>query len=289
MQKQVSELAMRMCFGSALVAATLVGSLGQTVAQPYYYPRDNDDYYYDPPPPYYSPPRAYYGRPPNADYYGPPPEGYYPPYGQHYRQAGSTPSTYGRPSSSYYANPGGLIAGLPPEDQPEANNTAEPPPQFRRQFVAYATNEPAGTVVIDTPHTFLYLVLGQGKALRYGIGVGRNGFTWSGTERISRMSKWPDWHPPPEMIARQPYLPRFTAGGEGNPMGARALYLGNTEYRIHGTNQPSTIGHFVSSGCIRLTNEDVEDLYNRVNVGTRVVVLAGSSPASAAAQSPFAR
>ena len=117
-------------------------------------------------------------------------------------------------------------------------------------------------------------MLGHGKALRYGIGVGRNGFTWSGTERISRMSKWPDWHPPKEMIARQPYLPRFTAGGEGNPMGARALYLGNTEYRIHGTNQPSTIGHFVSSGCIRLTNEDVEDLYNRVTVGTRVVVLA---------------
>jgi hypothetical protein len=140
-----------------------------------------------------------------------------------------------------------------------------------------------------TPHTFLYLVLGHSKAMRYGIGVGRNGFTWSGTERISRMSKWPDWHPPPEMIARQPYLPRFTAGGVGNPMGARALYLGNTEYRIHGTNQPSTIGHFVSSGCIRLTNEDVEDLYNRVNVATRVVVLAGPSPASAAGQRLFAR
>jgi lipoprotein-anchoring transpeptidase ErfK/SrfK len=171
---------------------------------------------------------------------------------------------------------------LPPEDQPESNQLAELPPQFRRQLVAYVAAEPAGTIIIDTPHTFLYLVLDHGKALRYGIGVGRNGFTWSGTERISRMSKWPDWHPPKEMIARQPYLPRFTAGGEGNPMGARALYLGNTEYRIHGTNQPSTIGHFVSSGCIRLTNEDVEDLYNRVTVGTRVVVLPGSYPVSAA-------
>jgi lipoprotein-anchoring transpeptidase ErfK/SrfK len=176
-----------------------------------------------------------------------------------------------------------------PEDQPETNQSAELPPQFRRQLVAYATTEPAGTIIIDTPHTFLYLVLGHGKALRYGIGVGRTGFTWSGTERISRMSKWPDWHPPKEMIERQPYLPRFTAGGEGNPLGARALYLGNTEYRIHGTNQPSTIGHFVSSGCIRLTNEDVEDLYNRVSVGTRVVVLPGSSPVSASAQGRVAR
>jgi lipoprotein-anchoring transpeptidase ErfK/SrfK len=277
-----------MFFASALVAAALIGSFGQTVAQPYYYPRDSNDYYYDPPPRYYTPPRGY-GRPPNADYYGPPPEGYYPPYGQDYRQAGPTPSTYAAPSGPDYAplpNRGssGWIAGLPPEDQPEANQTAELPPQFHRQLVAYATNEPAGTVVIDTPHTFLYLVLGHGKALRYGIGVGRNGFTWSGTQRISRLSKWPDWHPPPEMIARQPYLPRFTAGGVGNPMGARALYLGNTEYRIHGTNQPSTIGHFVSSGCIRLTNEDVEDLYNRVSVGTRVVVLPGSPPVAASAQ-----
>jgi len=178
---------------------------------------------------------------------------------------------------------------LPPEDQPESNQSAELPPQFRRQFVAYVTTEPAGTIIIDTPHTFLYLVLGQGKALRYGIGVGRNGFTWSGTERVSRMSKWPDWHPPKEMLGRQPYLPRFTAGGAGNPMGARALYLGNTEYRIHGTNQPSTIGHFVSSGCIRLTNEDVEDLYNRVSLGTRVVVLRASSAVSASAQSQEAR
>ena len=124
-------------------------------------------------------------------------------------------------------------------------------------------------------------MLGNGQAIRYGIGVGREGFTWNGAERVSRMAEWPDWHPPSEMIERQPYLPRFMAGGEGNPMGARALYLGKTIYRIHGTNQPSTIGSFVSSGCIRLTNEDVTDLYYRVKVGTRVVVLPGKPPATA--------
>ena len=147
----------------------------------------------------------------------------------------------------------------------------------------YQTREPAGTIIIDTPNTYLYLVLGNGKAMRYGIGVGREGFTWSGAERVSRMAEWPDWHPPVEMIERQPYLPRFMAGGEGNPLGARALYLGKTLYRIHGTNQPSTIGTFVSSGCIRLTNEDVSDLYTRVQVGTRVVVLPGRPPATASA------
>ena len=131
------------------------------------------------------------------------------------------------------------------------------PPQFRRQVVDYVTLEPAGTIIIDTPNTYLYLVLGNGKAMRYGIGVGREGFTWTGTERISRMKEWPDWFPPKEMIERQPYLPRFMAGGDTNPLGARAMYLGNTLYRIHGTNQPSTIGTFVSSGCIRLTNDDV--------------------------------
>ena len=126
-------------------------------------------------------------------------------------------------------------------------------------------------------------MLGQGKALRYGIGVGREGFTWTGAEKVSRMAEWPDWHPPEEMIDRQPYLPRFMAGGDGNPLGARALYLGKTLYRIHGTNQPSTIGTFVSSGCIRLTNDDVSDLYTRVKVGTRVVVLPGKPPATTAA------
>ena len=137
--------------------------------------------------------------------------------------------------------------------------------------------------MIDTQNTYLYLILGGGKAIRYGIGVGREGFTWAGAERVSRMAEWPDWHPPSEMIERQPYLPRFMAGGEGNPLGARALYLGKTLYRIHGTNQPSTIGSFVSSGCIRLTNEDITDLFYRVKVGTRVVVLAGKPPATASA------
>ena len=173
----------------------------------------------------------------------------------------------GRPST---------IAGLPPDEQPETGPRKELPPQFRRQIVDYVSKEPAGTIVIDTPNTYLYLVLGDGKAMRYGIGVGREGFTWTGTERISRMKEWPDWFPPKEMIERQPYLPRFMAGGDTNPLGARAMYLGSTLYRIHGTNQPSTIGTFVSSGCIRLANEDVADLYSRVSVGTRVVVLPGA-------------
>ena len=159
-------------------------------------------------------------------------------------------------------------------------------PQFRRQLVDYTTIEPAGTIIIDTPNTYLYLILGNGKALRYGVGVGREGFTWSGAERISRMKEWPDWFPPKEMIERQPYLPRFMAGGETNPLGARALYLGNTVYRIHGTNQPSTIGTFVSSGCIRLTNTDIEDLFSRVSVGTRVVVLPGAMSGTASSQPP---
>jgi lipoprotein-anchoring transpeptidase ErfK/SrfK len=166
----------------------------------------------------------------------------------------------------------------PSPEEPEAGSAEALPPQFHRQIVDYRTSEPAGTIVIDTPNTFLYLVLEGGKAIRYGVGVGREGFTWSGSQRINRMAEWPDWRPPAEMIQRQPYLPRFMAGGPGNPMGARALYLGNTIYRIHGTNQPATIGNFVSSGCIRLVNEDIEDLYNRVTLGTRVVVLPGRPP-----------
>ena len=153
----------------------------------------------------------------------------------------------------------------------------ELPTALRRQIVAYSGNEPVGTIIVDTAHTYLYLVLGNGKAMRYGIGVGREGFTWSGTQSISKKAEWPDWTPPAEMIARQPYLPRFMAGGPGNPLGARALYLGNSEYRIHGTNDPTTIGKHVSSGCIRLQNADVIDLYSRVNVGTRVIVLPNAS------------
>jgi lipoprotein-anchoring transpeptidase ErfK/SrfK len=187
---------------------------------------------------------------------------------------------------------------LPPEDQPETGQPKELPANLKKQLVDFSTKEPAGTLIVDTAHTYLYLVLGNGKAMRYGIGVGRDGFTWTGTERISRMKEWPDWFPPSEMIERQPYLPRMMAGGPGNPLGARALYLGNTLYRIHGTNQPSTIGSFVSSGCIRLLNEDIEDLYSRVQVGTRVVVWPGKAPehiantaaqpAPAAAASPAA-
>jgi len=174
------------------------------------------------------------------------------------------------------------VAALPPDLRPDSS-FKELPPRFRRNVVDYKTKEPPGTLVVDTQNTYLYLVLEKGKAMRYGIGVGREGFTWAGTERVSRMAEWPDWHPPEEMIERQPYLPRFMAGGPSNPLGARALYLGGTIYRIHGTNQPSTIGSFVSSGCIRLVNEDVMDLYSRVKVGTRVVVLPGKAPSGSSA------
>ncbi len=181
------------------------------------------------------------------------------------------------------------VAALPPEDQPEIGQPKELPPQFRRQVVDYKTKEPAGTIVIDTPSTFLYYVNGDGTAIRYGIGVGRDGFTWKGTERITRMAEWPDWHPPAEMIERQPYLPRFMAGGESNPLGARALYLGKTIYRVHGTNQPSTIGQFVSSGCIRMLNDDVQDLYTRVKIGTKVVVLGDSKGGPTASNTSASR
>ena len=159
----------------------------------------------------------------------------------------------------------------PVEEQTEQGYQA--PAQFRRQVVAYTGSEAPGTIIIDTPNTYLYLVQPGGRAIRYGIGVGRDGFRWSGVQHITKKAEWPDWTPPPEMIARQPYLPRFMAGGPTNPLGARAMYLGNTVYRIHGTNAPSTIGQRVSSGCIRLTNEDVTDLASRVTIGTRVVVI----------------
>ena len=152
------------------------------------------------------------------------------------------------------------------------------PERLRRATVAFDTREAPGTIIIDTGNTALYYVLGQGRAIRYGVGVGRDGFTWSGVQTISRKAEWPDWYPPAEMVARQPYLPRFVAGGPGNPLGARAMYLGSSAYRIHGTNDPSTIGKFVSSGCIRMTNEDVADLFSRVNIGTRVVVLPKNAP-----------
>lgn len=148
----------------------------------------------------------------------------------------------------------------------------ELPPEFKRTAVLYRTTEAPGTIIVHTSERYLYVVQGNGRALRYGIGVGREGFQWQGLLKISRKQEWPDWTPPPEMIARQPYLPRFMAGGPGNPMGARALYLGATVYRIHGTNQPQTIGSAVSSGCFRLVNADIIDLYERIPVGTKVIV-----------------
>ncbi len=179
-----------------------------------------------------------------------------------------------------FANPPAQAQVAPQADEPA---DAEPQdPRFQRQVVDYRTAEAPGTVVIDTPNTYLYYVLGNGKALRYGIGVGREGFTWAGVKTVVKKAEWPDWTPPQEMIARQPYLPRFVAGGPGNPLGARAMYLGGTVYRIHGTNNPATIGHQVSSGCIRLTNDDVADLYERVQVGAKVIVLPQNAPARVA-------
>jgi lipoprotein-anchoring transpeptidase ErfK/SrfK len=174
----------------------------------------------------------------------------------------ASPSPDAFPADDVVANP-----------QVDENDATVVPERFRRTIVAYDSREAPGTVVIDTANTQLYYILGQGRAVRYGVGVGREGFAWAGTQTVSRKAEWPDWRPPAAMIARQPYLPRFMAGGPGNPLGARAMYLGASDYRIHGTNDPSTIGKFVSSGCIRLTNEDVEDLFARVNVGAKVVVL----------------
>jgi lipoprotein-anchoring transpeptidase ErfK/SrfK len=169
------------------------------------------------------------------------------------------------------------------DDQPGYEPSAEQEqldPQYQRQLVFYRTSEPPGTIIIQTAEKYLYLVQGGNRAIRYGIGVGRDGFQWQGLVKISRKQEWPDWRPPPEMIERQPYLPRFMAGGPGNPLGARAMYLGATVYRIHGTNQPDTIGSKVSSGCFRLINPDVIDLFDRVPVGTRVIVRQTPSVAS---------
>ena len=162
----------------------------------------------------------------------------------------------------------------PDADEPGlvADDGYELEPEWKKQVVYFRTTEAPGTIIVVTAERHLYLVQGNGRAIRYGIGVGREGFTWQGLVNITRKSEWPDWTPPPEMIARQPYLPRFMAGGPGNPLGARAMYLGTTVYRIHGTNRPDTIGTAVSSGCFRLVNRDVADLYERVPVGTKVVI-----------------
>jgi lipoprotein-anchoring transpeptidase ErfK/SrfK len=314
---------LRSSLSIVVIAFALAGSVGTAAAQ--YYPPPPPGY----PPPYAAaplppPPGAVYdprddesGAPVGGPYVPlPPPPGarVYPgSYDGLPPQPAPTVDGFQRPPADVASGPGSddvtgtvrtptyapppaaaqnrdaVIAALPPDEQPETGPRKELPPQFRRQVVDYVSREPAGTIVIDTPNTYLYLVLGNNKAMRYGVGVGREGFTWAGAERITRMKEWPDWFPPKEMIERQPYLPRFMAGGDTNPLGARAMYLGNTVYRIHGTNQPSTIGTFVSSGCIRLTNDDVEDLFSRVTVGTRVVVLPGSAPASASVQNTITR
>ena len=159
------------------------------------------------------------------------------------------------------------------DDAQVGDENAKLPPRLQTRIVNYASSEAPGTIIVDTPHTYLYYILGNGKAMRYAIGVGREGFTWSGVKHIAQKREWPDWYPPPEMIKRQPYLPRMMAGGPGNPLGARALYIGGTEYRIHGTNDPTTIGKDVSSGCIRLTNDNIMDLYKRAKIGAKVIVL----------------
>lgn len=189
-------------------------------------------------------------------------------------RASSTPVYVAPPVHASTPAPAPIPAPL--AEPPKAD--ADVPGALVRQVVDYASRQTPGTVIIDTGNTFLYFVLNDRQAMRYGIGVGREGFTWSGEQTVARKAEWPDWHPPAEMVSRQPYLPRFMAGGPGNPLGARAMYLGETEYRIHGTNKPDTIGKRVSSGCIRLTNEDVVDLYERVKVGAKVIVL----PAAAA-------
>jgi len=188
-------------------------------------------------------------------------------------------------STAAASSPLGTSLNMRPDQMPMVDEQPEQgyetPAQFKRQVVAYTGNEAPGTIIIDTQNTFLYLVQSGGRAIRYGIGVGRDGFRWSGVQTVTKKAEWPDWTPPAEMIARQPYLPRFMAGGPTNPLGARAMYLGSTIYRIHGTNAPQTIGQRVSSGCIRLTNEDVIDLASRVNVGTKVIVINGDHRANA--------
>ena len=232
-----------------------------------------------------------YRQAPDQGYGQQAPYGQQESYGQQgYDAAGQQAVT---PPAGVYESNASVVPGTqeaPSGPRIENVDPTEPVAErFRRQTVDYVTTQPAGTIVIDTPNTYLYYVLGNGKAVRYGIGVGREGFTWAGTEKITGKKEWADWRPPSEMIQRQPYLPRFMAGGPGNPLGARTMYLGGTVYRIHGTNEPQTIGKFVSSGCFRMLNNDVEDLYDRVKVGTKVVILpkpVSNVQASASGQAP---
>ena len=272
-------------YGRPLIAPPVYSDRGPILSpdDPRYGRRD------DPPPVIYSnrpgsqPPQTYSDR---GDTHGPGAGYIYPDEDNlNPRPPGAVTGAVQPPQGQSPQGPDGrpvVLSALPPDEQPEVA-PAPLAPNLRRQEVALATKEPPGTLIVDTPNTYLYYVLGGGRAIRYGVRVGRDGFTWTGVQKISRKAEWPDWHPPPEMIDRQPYLPRFMAGGPGNPLGARAMYLGNTVYRIHGTNQPSTIGKFVSSGCIGMLNEDVSDLFDRVKVGTRVVVLPGGSPPASTA------
>jgi lipoprotein-anchoring transpeptidase ErfK/SrfK len=190
---------------------------------------------------------------------------------------GDGPRSQRYQGDAYQQQPSYYVPQMQPQPQP-SYGAADPSsrafdPRYEMQEVSYDGREGSGTIVVDTPNKFLYLVQGNGRALRYGIGVGRPGFTWAGTKTISAKREWPDWTPPAEMLARRPDLPRHMEGGPENPLGARAMYLGSSLYRIHGSNEPWTIGTNVSSGCIRMRNQDVIDLYGRVNVGTKVVVL----------------
>jgi lipoprotein-anchoring transpeptidase ErfK/SrfK len=195
-----------------------------------------------------------------------------PSQGERYQQQPAYPRPLYQQQPQY--QPQGPMLPQQMMRQPEDDPAQRPfDPKFEKQEVDYHGKEGAGTIIVDTPNKFLFLVQGDGRALRYGIGVGRPGFTWSGVKQISAKKEWPDWTPPPEMLARRPDLPRHMEGGPQNPLGARAMYLGSSLYRIHGSNEPWTIGTNVSSGCIRMRNEDVIDLYGRVNVGARVIVL----------------
>jgi lipoprotein-anchoring transpeptidase ErfK/SrfK len=210
-----------------------------------------------------------------------------------YRYQSIHPQTYAQPQKRNPTMGGGLLEAMfgdtKPAPMPQARQYASRQPEQRPaapyqenlsfddkytpQNVSYDGGHAAGTVVIDTRTKFLYFVLGNSEARRYGVGVGRPGFAWKGVKSVTRKAEWPDWTPPPEMLKRRPDLPRFMKGGGDNPMGARAMYLGSSMFRIHGTNEPHTIGHAVSSGCFRMRNDDVTDLYSRVRVGTKVIVI----------------
>ncbi len=183
-------------------------------------------------------------------------------------------SRYQRPWEDMAAGQGnGQILNVRRDDPAMAEQPRAMDPRYQKQVVEYPTKEQPGTLVIDTNNRFLYYVQGGGRAIRYGVGVGRPGFEWAGVKTVSEKKEWPDWRPPAEMLARRPELPTYMAGGPENPLGARAIYLGSSLYRIHGSNEPQTIGTAVSSGCIRMKNEDVIDLYERVKVGTKVIVI----------------